>query len=151
MKKIISWILVILWAYIIFSFSNQTGENSGGLSIRITEFILNLFNLEVNKETLDTLHFLIRKTAHFTEYAIFAIFIFNAVYNSFKLNLKYISLISFLSAALYSLSDEFHQLFIADRVGSLTDCIIDSCGALTGTLFCIIIIYIFQKITAKKG
>lgn len=150
LKKTISWILVILWAGLIFSFSNQTGSDSGGLSTRITEFILGIFNLELEAGAFNFCQFLVRKAAHFTEYAVFSVLIFNAVYNTFSLKIKYIALISFLCAALYSISDEFHQLFIADRVGSPVDCIIDSCGALLGTLFCIIIIYFFKKFKNKR-
>jgi len=150
LKKTISWILVILWAALIFSFSNQTGTNSGGLSTRITEFILGIFNLELEAEAFNFCQFLVRKTAHFSEYAIFSVLIFNAVYNTFSLKIKYTALISFICAALYSISDEFHQLFIADRVGSPIDCMIDSFGALTGVLFCLATIYFIKKIKSKR-
>ena len=41
--------------------------------------------------------------------------------------------------------DEFHQLFVEGRAGSLKDVLIDSCGSLTGIIFVRIFGYIGRK------
>ncbi len=139
MKKIISWILVALWLYVIISFSNQTGGESGGISGKIVQIIIDIFNINNTESTFSTLQFFVRKLAHLTEYAILGILIFNALYNTIN-NLKLIVIISFVCCALYSIIDEINQLSVAGRVGSFKDCLIDSTGALLGVLFCLFII-----------
>lgn len=47
-------------------------------------------------------------------------------------NIKHIILIPLIICLLYSISDEFHQLFIVGRSGEVRDVLIDTIGALTG-------------------
>ena len=41
-------------------------------------------------------------------------------------------ILSILICTLYSISDEFHQLFISGRSGKITDCIYDTFGSTLG-------------------
>lgn len=147
-KQIVSWILVFIWVCVIFGFSTQDGSTSGGLSGKIVEIILNIFNIEYSENIFSTLQFVVRKLAHATEYCILGILVFNAFYNTFD-NIKRITIISFIFCVAYSATDEVHQLFIPDRVGSIKDCIIDSTGALIGILICISFLCIINKISLK--
>ena len=38
-------------------------------------------------------------------------------------------------AALYAVTDEFHQLFVPGRSGQFSDVVLDSAGALAGLLY----------------
>ena len=79
--KIAGIILSIFWMILIFCFSNQTAVKSDTISRNIvTSFIIDHIEgyglLEEAEQNLiaDNLDFVIRKMAHFTEYAILGIF-----------------------------------------------------------------------------
>ncbi len=116
-KKIINWLLVIIWAGFIFFLSHQP-ELKSGLSHQ-WDFIL-------------------RKIAHVTEYAVLTFFLIRAL-AQYQLSKKKILIMSFVFALLYALSDEYHQSFILGRQATLRDVLIDSLGI-------ILIIWIFFKV-----
>lgn len=149
-KKIVSWILLLVWMYIIFSFSNQTGGDSGGLSGKIVQVIINIFNIDTTENIYNTLQFAVRKLAHATEYFILGILVFNALYNTIN-SIKKIPLISITICIIYSITDELHQFFIPDRVASIKDCIIDSTGSLFGIIFCILLVSLITRIKNKNN
>ena len=83
--------------------------------------------------TFATIHFLIRKLAHCSEYAIFGLLL----YHSFEPRHpeRWDTRGAFgalLIAGLFSLADEYHQSFVPGRTASLVDCGIDTAGALLG-------------------
>ena len=124
--KRISIILVIIWMIVIFIFSNMNGNlssmQSNGIVAKIATFIHYTGNI-------DTLRFIVRKSAHFTEYLILGILVLNACkYN----NAKDIFMLSLLICILYACTDEIHQLFIPDRGGRILDVCIDTIGSLCG-------------------
>ena len=75
------------------------------------------------------LHLLVRKTAHFTEYALLG-----AALRQFlrTFPLRRPGAAAWLAATLYAVLDEWHQPFVAGRSGQLRDICIDSAGALSG-------------------
>ena len=75
----------------------------------------------------------IRKTAHLGEYAILAI-LFARMFKKNKMDFFRIFLYSFFCVLLFSLSDEFHQLFVFGRFGRMVDVGIDSFGGIIGLL-----------------
>ena len=151
-KRILFGLLTAFWCYVIFSFSHSTGESSGGLSLKITQYIIHMIypsfvNLgtSLQIEILDLCHLVIRKGAHMTEYAILYLlsYQFVSTYNiSFKKMLAYPLIFS----VIYAFLDEFHQLFIDGRSGEIRDIIIDTIGSLTG----IISYYILRRKIVKK-
>ena len=64
-KRIILLVLIILWAVFVFGFSSQTGNESSGLSRKIAELFFK------TEEALAIAEPIIRKLAHFSEYALF--------------------------------------------------------------------------------
>ena len=130
LKTIKSWLAVLIWMGIIFSFSCQNDTQSGGLSEEIMLFLARLIHRLAPGASLnlDILHLIVRKTAHFTIYFILGILVANALHPSSKQKW----LIAFAACVLYALSDELHQLFVPGRVFSLTDVGIDSLGSLLG-------------------
>ena len=79
-KKIIFAILTLLWVAVIFSFSLQPGEVSGSLSGSFLQKVLEWFapgifeKLEtMPQEQLDIWHMVLRKCAHFTEFAVLGV------------------------------------------------------------------------------
>ena len=84
-------------------------------------------------ETLLQAHFLIRKAAHLTEYAVLALLALRAVRRSMQpvvsgWSWKAAGLALLISAG-YAATDEFHQMFVSGRTASAGDGLIDSTGA----------------------
>ena len=149
MKKIIKLILVILWMLLIFSFSNQKAEDSSKLSDGIIVKVANVFideelSIEKQEEILEKYTTIVRKMAHFVIYLILGILVINLF---IEYDIKHLILISLLVCLLYSISDEFHQLFIDGRSGEIRDIIIDTIGSLIG----IISYYILRRKIVKKN
>jgi len=140
MKKYLKWIIVLAWLIIIFSFSSQPAVISDGNSKYVIK-IFDLLGLNLNSMWGDLANFIVRKIAHFLEYLILYILLFNAVYD--KLNFKKAIVISLLGVFLYACSDEIHQLFVPGRASRLRDVIIDTSGGALGAL--IEYIVSFQK------
>jgi VanZ family protein len=122
------WIPAVLFMAMIFLFSNQPGGESGTLSKVILDF-LHSIGLDFRAWFGTNAIFVIRKTAHFTEYFILFWLVLLA-FGNFRSNRWKILVV----CILYAASDEFHQLFIPGRVGNVGDVMIDSAGAIFGFL-----------------
>ena len=140
-KKIIKWTCVLVWMLIIFLFSSQTGEESSGNNRFIEELLL-YFNLDVNVIFHGMGSYIIRKTAHFSEYFILYYLTHNAVKEDFSYkNSLFISLII---VFLYACTDELHQYFIPGRGPAFKDVLIDTGGG--GLAFILkSMVYCFRK------
>ena len=137
MKKTISFIVLILWMIVIFSFSSADANKSTGTSDKVITTMIEIKDKITNNETpnnekeiiVKNSSFYIRKIAHITEYLILGFLIFNLLKQYSVTNIYYAIGLSIL----YSCTDEFHQLFISGRSGSIRDVLIDSIGILIGT------------------
>ena len=153
--RIVLLILLFGTFYIIFGFSSQDGEESGGISSRVTEFILeksNTYkNIEENRqdEIFERTEKIIRKIAHFSIYALVG-FLLMGLVSTFKLKEKTRILISLILGVLYAASDEIHQLFSPGRSAQITDVYIDTLGVLVGIFLILLFIKIFEKIKLQK-
>jgi VanZ family protein len=117
-------------------------------SNRLMDDILAILHLEVSHHTFNLLEFGVRKVGHFTEYSIFAIFLYHALsedhrgsWNSRK------ALACIVLAGLYSLTDEFHQRFVPGRGPSIVDCGFDTIGATLG----MVIVYLAGRVRIGRG
>ena len=139
---LLTLLLVIAVMAMIYGFSAQTGEQSGAMSGKLTTWVINLFvpdfdNMtEENQESLRyTVGFLIRKTAHFLEYALLG---FSLMLHIAQIEKKIVVRLPWLWAwvigTLYAAGDEFHQSFVAGRGPSVRDVMIDSSGVIAGVL-----------------
>ena len=155
-KRILPWVAVFLWMAVIYFFSAQTGEMSGDTSGSITRWLIEHIYIgfkdlaiEQQDEIMAIVHTLLRKGAHFTEYALLAILVSNAirVYKP-KILLKWLIPIGF--SAVYAVTDEIHQYFVPERACRLFDVFIDTSGAAFGTIVFIVISYIIYKTKTKQ-
>ena len=123
-------ILSIVWIMVIFSFSLQSGEESGKLSGGIVAWIVSLFFPD-DFAHIELVHFLVRKAAHFTEYLILGILLSLTVREA-----KWIKpvLIPWGIGTCVASCDETIQLFSDGRAGQITDVMLDSSGVLTGCM-----------------
>lgn len=137
MKKIISFIVLILWMIVIFSFSSADANKSTSTSDKVITTMIEIKDKITNNETpnnekeiiVKNSSFYIRKIAHITEYLILGFLMFNLLKQYSVTNIYYAIGLSIL----YSCTDEFHQLFISGRSGNIRDVLIDSIGILIGT------------------
>ena len=142
MKRI--WVRAILWlavvsvAGMIFWFSAQDGAASGALSGGIAEKVVEVVEPgyaalpEAEQRTIfDAAQFAVRKTAHFSEYALLG-FLLRLLCASYALGRGL--LVAWLSGTGYAATDELHQWFVAARSAMWQDVCLDSAGVLAGTL-----------------
>ncbi len=134
--------LSIIWMTVIFIFSAQTGSDSTNMSRNfITNFVIKIFPLKLDNESMEILDFIIRKLAHFTEYAILGMFITLTLMTiNVKIN-KYRLFMATVLCCLYAISDEFHQMFTDGRTPALRDVVIDTVGGFVGSLIVFLSIY----------
>lgn len=124
-KKVIAWLLFVSWLILIFYFSNQPGSISSDLSNHVLKTILN--NLAISNFTV--LAGILRKLAHFSEYFILSFLTLNLV-KQYKVVSPYDFVIVMFFCFFYASSDEFHQLFIENRMASFLDVLLDYSGSL---------------------
>jgi VanZ family protein len=88
-------------------------------------------NPHMPRETIEKIHFAVRKTAHFVEYALFGLLVWRLVHfdPAWAACRSREFLTALLLAALYAASDEFHQSFVPGREAAVRDVLLDSGGA----------------------
>ena len=138
---IISWVLLIAWAGVIFMLSSEGTDASSGRSGAIVQ----TFQAWGATGDTDLLTFLVRKSAHITAYFIFGILAFN-VLRLYTWPLRKTMLISMGLVLLYAISDEFHQYFVPGRSAEVCDVLIDTIAGVVGVLLAALI---YSRIKAK--
>lgn len=120
-------------------FVASTDLGSAAHTSRIIDPILRfLFHDSLTLATRDEIHFLVRKTAHLTEYAILGALLWNAFAAQAHRpepgapGPAWPPFAALAVAALYASSDEFHQTFVSSRTASVRDVMIDTTGAALG-------------------
>lgn len=134
-QKIIIILMPLTWMAMIFYFSHQPAEQSAQLSGGIVSNLIEIFHLPVTEH-------LVRKAAHFSEYAVLGILVVNAVRMSVP---KHFLWTSVLVCGLYSVTDELHQLFIPGRSCQFSDMLLDTAGSATGILLWWLVICLIKK------
>ncbi len=89
-------------------------------------------------------HTLIRKGAHFSEYAILGALLCNAI-RTYRFSRFWRWAIPIAGSAIYAMSDELHQFFVPDRVCSIVDVGIDTAGAICGTAVFALIAFLLRR------
>lgn len=114
------------------------GEGSSSLSTAVVEFVRSALDAVALPSAWVT-NFLVRKTAHFTEYAILGVLTSQALDpdgSSFRARGLLIAAVLVLVPSL----DETIQLSVAGRSGQVTDVLLDCCGAAFGVaLRCLVL------------
>jgi VanZ family protein len=91
----------------------------------------------MSADHIEGIHYFLRKCAHLTEYAIFALLVWRAVHFT-KNHLPPWSWPkiggTLLIVFLYAASDEFHQSFVPTRTARVSDVFIDTAGGAIGLL-----------------
>ena len=128
--------LILCVALISFASSH---EFSAVNTSRIVRPLLLWLFPNITEESLNLTHFLVRKAAHLTEYAILGWLAARAFSGSSRELLRNRWFIAgLLLIVSHALLDEYHQSFVPSRTGSLYDSGIDIAGGLVGLVvfFC---------------
>ncbi len=139
-----NWSPVILWMGVIFWMSTGvfSSENTSHIIIPLLDYFFPL----ICPQTEDLIHGFIRKTGHVTEYFILGLFFFRAFrgesLQTWRLRWTIYAIIG---VALYALSDEFHQAFVATRTASIVDVGLDSAGGVLSQFAIMLWNYRFWK------
>ena len=133
-SRVRRYLPLLFWMALIFSAS--TGELSASNTSLIVRPLLVWLFPNISEERIALAHFLVRKAAHFTEYAVLGLLMARAFRGSSRefLKRRWFA-ISLLLIAFYALSDEFHQSFVASRTASVFDSMIDTAGGLAALLW----------------
>ena len=149
---------MLLWMCLIFFYSSRPADISAQDSGRIGVWIGRTFvpgfedwPEEKQNNFAESVDYPVRKTAHATEYAILGVLAAGVcAQEKNKSSLKKETgkkageragkyrarglLLPWLLASAYAATDEIHQLFVPGRSGQMSDVILDSAGALAGTV-----------------
>lgn len=117
-KKIEPIITLLIWSAIIFYFSSIPGLRSA--------------------YTADFADFILRKTAHITEFALLTLLSYRVGRLLFNKKNNAMSGAIFFSI-LYAISDEIHQIYVVAREGKTVDIGIDAIGIFITTVFLLVI------------
>ena len=157
MKKFLVFMLVVCSIGGMYYFSIQDAQVSGSQSQLVVRFIDKIRDkvtlqdeklIKIQTKIYEKLKgfgsksYIVRKMAHFSIYALIGISLLLFIY-LFSKKLILSSSIALLLSIMYACYDEYRQLSVPGRSGSIKDVFIDSLGALTGiTLIFIIILAI---------
>ena len=128
------WLPVLIWLGIMFV--GSTDLLSAEQTSRFLVPFLRWLKPDISNETLAQIHFIVRKLAHISEYAILAMLLWRAVYSGTNLRAKmsFLFVAVWLICGIFAVSDEFHQTFVASRTATSSDVAIDLCGAFIGLI-----------------
>ena len=152
----IFWIITVSWIVMIFHFSNQTATQSSNTSNMVVNLLNELFGIDIQDDMI------IRKVAHTMEFALLTIFSYIALSSTNKISNKtsYAEspvklmrsdnemniVFTLWFAILNAIFDEYHQLFVDGRDGSIKDVLID----LIGIIIVLIVIRVAFTIYLKS-
>jgi len=123
------WLPAMAWAILIFWASTDAFSAS-----HTSQFIIPALHWlfpQASADTLDRLHFFIRKGAHFTEYFVFSFLLLRAIRGEHQGWQIRWAIAALAIAAGYSALDEFHQSFVSSRTALPWDSLLDTTGAAT--------------------
>ena len=156
-RQIVFLVLSVLFAVMIFCFSARNGvestEDSYTVGMEFGRIIHPDFKNwpeEAQLAFAAKVDHPIRKLAHATEYAVFAMLLCG-VWLDARRKRKLSALFAWGTATMYAATDEFHQLFVPGRSGQAKDVLLDSCGAAVGVLILMFAATLIRFIRKKHG
>jgi VanZ family protein len=139
------WGPVAAWAAVIFIASTSLFSGPHTESW-LRPLLVRLFPAAA-PHTIDQIHAVIRKSAHFTEYAVFGWLIARALRDARGWQLHH-ALLAVALAGAYAVSDEVHQIFVPGRTAAVGDVLIDVLGAATAQ---VLIAVVWFRRRASRG
>jgi VanZ family protein len=134
---------LVIWIGVIFLFSSPAGASAE--TSRFIQPMIQFFFPNASPDTFQTIHLIIRKTAHLTEYGILSFLAVRAfrlsgfAWKSFVLALVVVLVVAAL--------DEFNQSFEPSRTSAVSDVFLDLSGG-SIVAFCL---YLFGRMRRKQN
>lgn len=144
-----AWWPALVWAAVIFTFS--TDSFSSDHTSRIIEPLLRWLYPAISDDTLELVHHLVRKSAHFVEYFIFGLLLYRGVCAMRGAKRAWHwswALTAWLIAVGYSILDEVHQIFVPSRGPSPWDSLLDSAAALVALL---VLFFLYRRLLRPRS
>lgn len=154
------WILTLTWIVVIFLLSADTASESSDLSHTIMQLINELLNMEITDDSI------LRVCAHSSEFAVLTVFSYLALSSTNKISAKasYAEspvkllrsdnemniIFTLWFTIINAIFDEYHQLFVTGRDGSIVDVLTDLIGIIVVLIFVRIIFTIYMKTKGKS-
>ena len=144
---------------VIFGFSSRDAEESTIQSNSVTEFLImlleddsDMLTDERKVELVEKYDGFVRKTAHFCVFGVFGFLMYFTLGSlvwipNFPIRPSYISLPF---CVLFAITDEYHQIFVPGRSCQIKDIIIDSVGALCGTMAGALMVILVKKLLKHR-
>lgn len=149
MKKKSCWILVGLMVIFIFSNSAASASTSNGMSLTVSEWVRPVLNTVGLHPETDFLNFVIRKLAHFSEYALLGVLIGLAYRLQPWSWMK--GKVALLPFFIIPVLDENLQRFSSGRSCELRDMLIDSAGMAVGMMLVIAVLMMLSNRKKQEG
>jgi VanZ family protein len=130
---------LVLWIGVIFFLSSSQGSLSQ--TSRIIRPLLEFLFPSATPETLLVYHGIIRKFAHFAEYAVLALLAARSFYRLSDSTFKRLGAALLVVTAVAAI-DEFQQSFNPARTGSPVDVLIDVTGGVAG----VVVFYLLERV-----
>ncbi len=126
------WLPALLWVGIVLLASTDTfsARNTGS----ILEAVATRLFGPLSRHTFETMHLLVRKAAHLTEYALLGVLWFRAWRGDRGGHQWRWTALTLLIVLATAITDEIHQSFVPSRSGNLHDVLLDFMGALAAQL-----------------
>jgi VanZ family protein len=133
------WLPVLIWLGIMFV--GSTDLLSAEQTSRFLVPFLRWLRPDISSEALAQIHFVVRKLAHISEYAILSMLLWRALHvgSSLRINTSFLFVAVWLACGIFAAGDEFHQSFVPSRTAASSDVLIDICGATIGLAICFMI------------
>lgn len=144
------WLPLVIWLGVIFV--DSTDLMSAQHTSRFIVPFLRWLNPDISWAAINTIHTVIRKLAHVSEYAILAILLWRALCRGAALHTKTPRLFGAVLLACTALAvlDEFHQSFVGSRTPSHRDVMLDSAGAFLGGLIVLAFLQRAKQTNARR-
>lgn len=141
-------VVLVVWLAVIWGHSLVAGPESAAESNFIVDFLQPLFGA-LGVTDVDTMSFVVRKCAHFSEYAILGVIVAN------NLRVRGIgksrAVLLHVVAAAVPIVDESIQLFSAGRDGNPRDVLIDCAGLALGSLLAWLWFCVSKRMADKEA
>lgn len=155
---VIALFLLITLYIIIFFLSSEDADSSSNISMKVTKALLQIYYKisggSGGEPVIGTAAFsvesIVRKLAHFTEYACVGFLSYSIVvtwYGTIWKGRLFVVIQLLLSAG----ADEFHQYFVPGRHASVKDVLIDTAGGIVGMIVVLAGSFLRKKIVSQMG
>ena len=126
------WWPALAWAVVISGFSTGvfTSENTSRIIVPILHWLFP----HAAMQTLEYVHHIIRKCAHFTEYFILSLLILRGIRGGRRETHLRWALVTIIIVAAYASLDEIHQIFVPGRTAAVPDVLLDTTGGIAAQI-----------------